>query len=276
MTTKLRKRGTAPLVVPFELTVLTQGVDDVDLVAYARRKIVQGARAASRPVLFGRVKLSNEPHRSVRRPARAEAMLDVDGRAVRVHVEARDLRLAIDHLEQRLRRKLKDLEHRSEFLRGFTGEVEPGAWRRADLPTRRPEYFPRPAGEREVVRRKTFAFGRLTPMEAAFEMDLLDHDFHLFVETSTGRDAVVYRGPGGRYELVRTGGPEGGSGYGVPVVAMVPPLIRLRDAVDRLNQSDEAFLFFVDATSHRGNVLYRRYDGHYGLIAPSEPIVEPA
>jgi hypothetical protein len=33
---------------------------------------------------------------------------------------------------------------------------------------------------------------------------------------------------------------------------------------------DLPFLFFVDAERGRGAVLYHRYDGHYGLIAPAD------
>ena len=38
---------------------------------------------------------------------------------------------------------------------------------------------------------------------------------------------------------------------------------------DRAHQRHgERFVFFENATTGRGNVIYRRYDGHYGLIAP--------
>ena len=40
-------------------------------------------------------------------------------------------------------------------------------------------------------------------------------------------------------------------------------------AVEReLDAEGEDFLFFVNAESRRGNVVYRRYDGHYGLLTP--------
>ncbi len=29
-------------------------------------------------------------------------------------------------------------------------------------------------------------------------------------------------------------------------------------------------MLFADDTTRRGNVLYHRYDGHYGLITPAE------
>jgi hypothetical protein len=32
----------------------------------------------------------------------------------------------------------------------------------------------------------------------------------------------------------------------------------------------ERGLFFVNVDTGRGNVLYHRFDGHYGLISPAE------
>ena len=34
---------------------------------------------------------------------------------------------------------------------------------------------------------------------------------------------------------------------------------------------DQPFLFFLDPEQGRGALLYHRYDGHYGLITPTEP-----
>jgi hypothetical protein len=48
------------------------------------------------------------------------------------------------------------------------------------------------------------------------------------------------------------------------------PTIGVDDAIELLNLSDEPFVFFVDASSGRGAVLYRRYDGHYGLVSPND------
>ncbi|MEV7189390.1 sigma 54 modulation/S30EA ribosomal C-terminal domain-containing protein [Kitasatospora sp. NPDC093102] len=38
----------------------------------------------------------------------------------------------------------------------------------------------------------------------------------------------------------------------------------------RLDLSGLPFVFYTDAATGRGNVLYHRYDGHYGLITPAE------
>ena len=43
----------------------------------------------------------------------------------------------------------------------------------------------------------------------------------------------------------------------------------MAEAVERLDVDVEPFVFFVEPESGRGNVVYRRYDGHYGLITPA-------
>ena len=45
----------------------------------------------------------------------------------------------------------------------------------------------------------------------------------------------------------------------------------LAEAAALLDETDDAFVFFADPGSdlNRGNVLYRRFDGHYGLITPA-------
>jgi putative sigma-54 modulation protein len=42
----------------------------------------------------------------------------------------------------------------------------------------------------------------------------------------------------------------------------------VEEAVMQMNLSDDHFLVFTNARSDRVNVLYRRNDGHYGLIRP--------
>ena len=40
-------------------------------------------------------------------------------------------------------------------------------------------------------------------------------------------------------------------------------------AIELLDLADNPFLFFLDPDDGRGRVLYRRYDGNYGLIRPN-------
>ena len=48
-----------------------------------------------------------------------------------------------------------------------------------------------------------------------------------------------------------------------------PATTTRENALAILDESNAPFEFFVDAESGRGQVAYRRYDGHYGLILPT-------
>ena len=105
----------------------------------------------------------------------------------------------------------------------------------------------------------------MTPEAAAAEMLLLDHDFHVFMDEASGEDALVHSRPDGVLALRRQ---YGSGSYVAPFVldAEPVPTIGVEDATERLNLTDDPFEFFVYASSGRGAVLYRRYDGHYGLV----------
>jgi len=49
-------------------------------------------------------------------------------------------------------------------------------------------------------------------------------------------------------------------------VAGPPPTLTETQARERLDVGGEPFVFYVDPVDRRGRVLYRRYDGHYGVI----------
>lgn len=218
--------------------------------SYARDKIRHVLRFAPAPVLYAKVVLTAEPDPGRPRPAVAEVNLDVDGRPVRVKVAAATMHEAVDLLEARLRRRLEHLagRDRAEHLRH-----RDDAWHHGDAFGHRPAYFDRPPGEREIVRRKSFAPAPMTVHEAVYDMDLLDHDFFLFAHADTGHDAVLYRLPGGKHSLVKPTG-----------------VTSTEDATALLDLGHEPFVFFLDADTRRGRVLYRRYDGHYGLITANE------
>lgn len=129
-------------------------------------------------------------------------------------------------------------------------------------------------GRREIVRRKYCTPVRCTPDQAAFTMDLMDYDIHLFVDAETGEDSAIYRvGPTG-YRLARlvsTAPPSGPVSVPLTVNVHEVPLLTPEEAVGRLDATELPFRFFRSADTNRGAVLYRRYDGHYGLITPITP-----
>ncbi|MEQ4724303.1 sigma 54 modulation/S30EA ribosomal C-terminal domain-containing protein [Nonomuraea sp. B19D2] len=110
-----------------------------------------------------------------------------------------------------------------------------------------------------------------TPDEAAFDMEQLDYDFHLFTEAETGQDSVIYHSRDG-YRLAQVEpAPYRLGPVSIPLtVSSAPaPVLSVSEAVECLEATGMPFIFFADASTGRGSLLYHRYDGHYGLITPS-------
>lgn len=259
----------------------TFGVDDIQvhtkgLVSDGDRDRARGLLAealplAPRPVLAARLELDVEPNPARERPAKVKAMVDVSGRIVRTHVARPTMDAAVDDALQRIRRGLARLSEERETRRRRGATSGPGEWRHGDLPESRPEYFPRPPEDRQVVRQKTYALGVMTPEEALFEMELLGFDFHLYRDEGTGTDCVITLDEQGDPLLI-AGDPDVGRGpAGEPreVGFEAAPTISLSTARGLLEGAGAPYVAFIDASTGRENVIYHRYDGHYGLLGPT-------
>ena len=226
-------------------------------------------RFASEPVLSARVTLAVSADPAVPRPAVAQATINMNGRTVRAQAAGETMRAAIEHMAARLRVRLDRSARNWAARRGTLPVAEPGEWRHQSIPAHRPGYFPRPAATRAVIRRLSYAPHPLTPDEAVAELDLLDYDFHLFTERSTGEDSVIYR-VGDRYRLAQARPKPDHLG---PLPAAITlsehqaPVLTLAEAIGRLDWLGQPFVFFVNLETGRVGLLYHRYDGHYGLVS---------
>ena len=234
--------------VPVEVTV--RGHVPARVRAYTVRKVTRALDRSHASILRAHVIMAFEPDPARAKPARIEISLDADGVPVRARVAADSLHEAADLVEERLRRRLVQLEERMRTRHRWIGLSSEHEWRHGDLPRQSIPYYPRPAESREVVQRKTVAVEPMTQDEAAYDMDLLDLDFYLFTDLATGADAVIYRRPDGGYGLAEQ-----------PV-----PVLTEAQARERLDVGGERFVFYVESVGGQGRVIYRRYDGHYGLI----------
>ncbi|WP_027944117.1 sigma 54 modulation/S30EA ribosomal C-terminal domain-containing protein [Amycolatopsis taiwanensis] len=241
-----------------------------EVVEHARDEVGAVVRAAHLPIRSVRVRLT--PHGDPELPYSvvAQANLLAAGRLVRAQADGRNSWEAIDRLQSRLREVLAHLtsgEEARQENRSSPGIVR---WPHRSCPDEPSCWYPRPEEEREIVRHKSYPLRRCTVDDAAHDMGLLDYDFHLFTEAGTGRDALLHRvGPTGyRLVFVTPPGPHEPATFQLPVTisAELAPLLNAAAAVVRLNRLGSRFLLFRDVDSGRGAVLYRRYDGHYGLI----------
>jgi ribosome-associated translation inhibitor RaiA len=238
----------------------------------AAAKVSSLLRFAAEPVLMAHVTLTVAADPAVARPAVAQATVDMNGRIVRAQAAEETMRAAIHQMQARLKVRLDRAARNWAALRGSVPTGEPGEWRHQSIPAHRPAYFPRPSEEREVVFRASYAAGPQTPEQAAGELDLLDYDFHLFVERSTGQDSVIYRTTNG-YGLAMADPKPGMLGQlagSIAVGELAAPRLAFPDAAERLDATGQPFIFFVDPRTGRGRLIYHRYDGHYGLIVPPD------
>ncbi len=254
----------------FPCAVVTHGEVGEEVVDYAWQHLGPLIDGIAEPVRFVRVKLSCAPDPALERPALAEVSIDIDGDLVRAHVTAGRLEEAVGLLQRRLRDQLEHrAQHRSALHRS-TGMSSTGEWRHGDWSHKRPEVFERPLEERQLIRRKSFAIDEMTPDEAAFDMDQLDHDFYLFRDLATGDDALLER-DGRGYRLTRLHPNDlatNSLAIELTVDRTIPPTLTVDEAIEALDAARQRLEFFVDATTGRGTVVYRRYDGHNGLISP--------
>jgi ribosome-associated translation inhibitor RaiA len=238
--------------------------------AYAQKKLAALARIAPGSVLNARVTLARSADPAVTRPVDAEAVLDLNGTPIHARVSSRRLNEAVDLLEARLRHRLEHLASRRRTLHRSSGVAAPGEWRHGHLLPQRPGERIRAAENRQVVARTTFARQPLSIEEASGELALLDYRFHLFTETSTGQDALLWRTPAGRFCLSMAGplAPDL-SGCAIPAEVQPPATSRSQDqALALLELTDAPFVFFVDTATGRGTVAHRRLDGSHGLLLP--------
>ena len=94
----------------FPLSVVASRLVDPAAKERGRELMLRVARMAPRPVLRGRLVLRWNLDPALERRAAAKGSLDVSGRQVRAHAEARSMGAAVDLLEARLRRNLETVE----------------------------------------------------------------------------------------------------------------------------------------------------------------------
>ena len=221
------------------------------------------------PVMEARVVLTQEQNPRIPLPARAEGSIVLAGRAIRARAAAGSMQAAVDELGERMRRQARHHVDRQVTRQREPAESATGEWRHASLPTARPERSFRRPEERRLERRKEFGLEPIGVADAAREMQALDHQFFLYRDLATGSDALLYRRDDGALAVIDP--PEVSTARSEELVrerSRVSRPIPLDTAIREMDELGHRFLFFVNEQSGRGNVIYLRYDGHYGLIEP--------
>ena len=141
-----------------------------------------------------------------------EVTLTGHGHRLRCKVNAPDAFTAVDLAEAKLVRQIRKLRTRLQNRhhgRGATirtaAGVEPSPDESA-LEALDADAAEDDEPELRIVKTKRFHLGPLTPEDAALKMDLMGHGFFFFINSTTGRSAVVYRRDDGAVGLIDEAG----------------------------------------------------------------------
>ncbi|MDO8683024.1 MAG: ribosome-associated translation inhibitor RaiA [Armatimonadota bacterium] len=133
-----------------------------------------------------------------------EVQLEGDGVTLRGEERTDNMYASIDQVVEKLEKRImrfkgklygKSLEEgpkEKEALREAAA-IEAGAVATEEAPVE-----PMPV----IVRTKRFAVKPMAPDEAAFEMEMMHHDFHMFLNAQTEQVNVVYKRKDGNYGLI--------------------------------------------------------------------------
>lgn len=227
---------------------------------------------APRPVIFARLKVHHDEDRTPDQHSVVEATMDVSGEVLRAEAAAATATEAMRIVGNRMERRIQRVAERRQKAEQRPPSTPRGSWRSGDLPTGRPSFYDRPPEERSLVRQKTYSSDQISISEAIFDLEALDYRFFLFTDESDGKPSIVYEDAAGGVAVRKIDGspPDRANVLlDVRVNETPAPTITVTEAVSRLNMSDMPFVYFQDSDNDLASVLYRRYDGHYGLIVPS-------
>jgi len=166
------------------------------------------------------VKVSRQSERSPQNGDRVEITLVGPGPVIRAESAGGDKYSAFDIAYGRVLERIRRMKDRSQDRRGrgrtSLAEAAAGDFGGIDVTPAPVEVLesvatgsvPAVGGETEedyspvVIRSKEFPAERLTVDEAVDQMELVGHDFFLFIEVETGKPSVVYRRKGWNYGVI--------------------------------------------------------------------------
>ncbi len=145
-----------------------------------------------------KVELFYEKTRSPKQRYTAQVTVNSKGVLLRGEEKAENIQTALDAVADVVVRQIKRYkEKRYEKSRGKS------VVRQTDVKAPAPEAEPAPIAD-NVVKVKQFRVKPMPVAEAAEQMELLGHDFFLFINSETNRFNCLYRRKDGRYGLIET------------------------------------------------------------------------
>ena len=151
------------------------------------------------------VELASEATRAQQHRVVAQVTLDVNGTILRAEQRAPNARAAINSVTEVLSRRIERYKSQTYRSSGRARQNAPSRAPEAEgaSQTANPEEMEQLADGAQV-RVKRFEMTPMTMEEAAFQMQLLGHQFFMFRNSDTGHHNVIYQRDDGNFGLIQS------------------------------------------------------------------------
>jgi len=126
-----------------------------------------------------------------------EVTLEGDGITLRGEERSTDMYTSIDQVVEKLETQIKRFKGKL-LERAHPGQ--PPKEHIIDSPPEQPEVEPAPLPQ--IVRTKSFMMKPMPAEEAAIQMEMVNHDFYVFLNSDTEHINVIYKREDGNYGLI--------------------------------------------------------------------------
>ena len=127
----------------------------------------------------------------VREEQKVEVTIPVKGTIIRSEQASSDMYVSIDLVEEIIERQLKKYRNKIIDRHQAAGDIA--------------DYAPEESADEDgikIVRSKKFEIKPMYPEDACMQMDLLGHNFYVFINAETDQVNVVYKRKGDTYGLI--------------------------------------------------------------------------
>lgn len=149
-----------------------------------------------------KVKLSVEKNPRITKNNVTEVTIFLDGKIIRSEQASEDMYASIDLVIDKLDRQIQKYKakHYRSFQHSNKPELSPeliGA-----LPSQNGHSNGNSLHEGKIIKSKKFKIHPMTPEEASHHLDMIDHDFYVFINAATKQINTIYLRKDGNYGLI--------------------------------------------------------------------------
>ena len=128
-----------------------------------------------------------------------EVTIFLDGKIIRSEQASEDMYASIDLVVDKLGRQIE--KYKSKVYRSYQHKERPKPSSELILQNDDNE-LAKQSNDGKIIKTKKFHLHPMTPEEATIQLDLIEHDFYVFVNSKTKQINTIYRRKDGDYGLI--------------------------------------------------------------------------